>query len=91
SAGGWSMGGALSAPISAGGIVQGASFPSEPLFPYSYYAAYPAPAREYVPYGQYDLFSFDGRAYGHPYDRYSWTYMAGYNDLLSRYYYPPVR
>ncbi len=49
------------------------------------------PAREYVPYGQNDPFPFHGRAYGHPYDRYSWTTMTGYNDLLSRYYYPPLR
>lgn len=84
-------GGALSAPISAGGIVQGPEYPAEPRFPYSYYAAYPSPAREYVPYGQNDIFPFDGRAYGHAYDRYSWVYMAGYNDLLSRYYYPPLR
>jgi hypothetical protein len=75
----------------AGGIVQGPGYPIEPPFPYSYYAAYPGPAREYVPYGANDQFSFYGWAYGHPYDRYSWTYMAGYNDLLSRYYYPPVR
>src|SRR5690349_14292159 len=45
-------------------------------YPYSYYAAFPYPAREYVPYGSNDLFPFYGRPYGHPYDRWSWQYMS---------------
>ncbi len=61
------------------------------VFPYSYYAAFPGPAREYVPYGNNDLFGFGGQAYGHPYDRWSWSYLSGYPNTLARYYYPPVR
>lgn len=60
------------------------------VFPYSYYAAFPGPAREYVPYGNNDTFRYTGQAYGYPYDRWSWSYMSGENSL-ARYYYPPVR
>ena len=61
------------------------------LPPYSYYAAWPWPARGYVPYGPVDQFPFYGHAYGHPYDRWTWAYMGGgYNRYLARYYYPPV-
>ncbi len=59
--------------------------------PYSYYAAWPWPARGYVPYGPADQFPFYGHAYGHPYDPWTWPYMSGgYNRYLARYYYPPV-
>jgi hypothetical protein len=59
--------------------------------PYSYYAAWPWPARGYVPYGPGDQFPFYGRAYGHPYDRWTWPYISGgYYRHLARYYYPPV-
>jgi hypothetical protein len=59
--------------------------------PYSYYAAWPRPARIYVPSGPGAEFPFYGRAYGHPYDRWTWTYLGGgYDRNLARYYYPPV-
>jgi hypothetical protein len=62
-----------------------------PHFPYSYYAAYPNPARAYVSYGN-DDFPFYGRSYGHPYDRWTWPYMSGsYTSGLARYYDPPVK
>lgn len=58
--------------------------------PYSYYAA-PAgmPARIYE--GP-SAFPFYGRPYGHVNDSWSWPAMraGGYNELLSRYYYPPL-
>jgi hypothetical protein len=68
-----------------------AAWPTQPAFTYSYATAFPNPARQYVPYGSGDIFPYDGQAYGHPYERWSWTHLAGYNELLSRYYYPPVR
>jgi hypothetical protein len=59
--------------------------------PYSYYAAWPWPARGYVPYGPGDAFPFYGRPYGHPYDRWTWPYLGGGDSrYLARYYYPPV-
>src|SRR5262249_50263523 len=58
--------------------------------PYSYWAAYPYPARTYVGYGTND-FPFYGRPYGHPYDAWSWTYMGDPYRGLAKYYYPPVR
>jgi hypothetical protein len=60
-----------------------------PTPPYSYYAAFPEPARYYVGYGGND-FPFYGQAYGHAYDRFSWSTLSGAN-RLDRYYYPPVR
>jgi hypothetical protein len=57
--------------------------------PYSYYVL-PAsmPSRIYV--GP-DVFPFYGRPYGHPNDRWSWSYMGNANgDVLARYYYPPL-
>jgi hypothetical protein len=57
--------------------------------PYSYYAAYPDFAREYVGYGSND-FPFYGRPYGSPSDRWSWWNLRG-DSGLARYYYPPVR
>jgi hypothetical protein len=61
-----------------------------PVFPYSYWAAWPQPARAYVAYGANDIFPYGGRPYGHAYDRFSWATLAGSGDL-ARYYYPPVR
>lgn len=57
--------------------------------PYSYWAAWPLPARDYVGYGSND-FSFHGRRYGSPSDPWSWSGLAGY-PARYRYYYPPVR
>jgi hypothetical protein len=76
-----------SAPAIGGPVYQTSAY----VPPYSYYAAYPGPAREYVPYGPYDAFPFYGRPYGHVYDRWTWPYRGGgYNRYLARYYYPPV-
>jgi len=59
--------------------------------PYSYYAAYPRPARHYVGLGTND-FPFYGNPYGHPTDRWSWAAMStNPGGPLARYYYPPVR
>ncbi|SIO58248.1 hypothetical protein SAMN05444166_5606 [Singulisphaera sp. GP187] len=73
-------------------VVAGPTF-ADPSYvpPYSYYAAYPNPARGYVGYGTND-FPYYGRPYGGPSDRWSWSAMstAG-NGGLARYYYPPVR
>ncbi len=64
---------------------------SERVAPYSYYAAYPYPARSYSGYGSND-FIFRGKAYGRPYDPWTWPYLsAGPGGPLSRYYYAPVR
>jgi hypothetical protein len=59
--------------------------------PYSYYAAFPLPARGYVGLGSND-FPFYGKPYGHVYDAWTWTYMISdpYRGL-ARYYYPPLR
>lgn len=76
-----------SAPV-IGGPVHDSSVS---IRPYSYYAAFPRPARGYVPYGPTDGFPFYGRPYGHPYDRWTWAYMGGGDyRYLARYYYPPV-
>ena len=54
---------------------------------YSYWVA--SPARTYVSYGAGDQFSFQGRPYGSPGDRWSWYYMGGGNArYLTKYYYP---
>ncbi|MEW4570423.1 hypothetical protein AB1L88_21365 [Tautonia sp. JC769] len=60
-------------------------------FPYSYSAAFPNRARQYVPYGPTDVFPFYGTPYGRPYDRWTWASMTGPPGALQRYYYPPVR
>ncbi len=87
--GGYGMvgGPSLADPIVLGGAPVGAT----PVYPYSYFAAYPGPARVYVGYGESDIFPYGGQPYGHPYDKWSWSYLAGYPDVLARYYYPPVR
>jgi hypothetical protein len=79
----------VSAPAPAGGTAGYGSL--SPIWPYSYYAAWPGPARGYVPYGPSDQFAFYGQPYGHAYDRWTWAYMGGgYNRSLARYYYPPI-
>ena len=66
-----------------------APYPGPALIPYSYYAAYPYPARIYVGYGSND-FPFQGRAYGSPNDPWTWYYMGGPSLYLARYYRPPL-
>lgn len=58
-------------------------------YTYSYYSRSPLPARTYVGYGT-DDFPFHGSPYGHPYDAYTFSAMAGSNSL-ARYYDPPVK
>ena len=66
--------------------------PQAEVYPYSYWVSAPSPARVYVEYGTVDQFSFHGRPYGNPGDRWSWYYMGGGNNrYLARYYYPPLR
>lgn len=79
----------MSAPGGVG-MGGGPSYGAAGTFPYSYYAAAPAPARAYVGYGSNDLFPYRGQPYGRVYDRYSWSTLSGAN-TLARYYYPPVR
>ena len=69
------------------------TFPAQgQVFPYSYWASAPQPARVYVEYGASDQFRFQGRAYGSPSDRWSWYYMGGGDSrYLARYYYRPLR
>jgi hypothetical protein len=62
-----------STPVGGSFFVQG---DVTPRFPYSYWAAFPNPAREYVGYGFND-FPFYGDPYGKPTDRWSWQYMSG--------------
>lgn len=61
--------------------------------PYSYFAAYPNLARDYVglPGLGCNDFPYYGRPYGHAYDRYSWSNIGGGDLGLSRFYYAPVR
>ena len=82
----------VSRPWTPASVVGGPAHVSSAYVPpYSYYAAWPWPARGYVPYGPGDAFPFYGRPYGHPYDRWTWPYMGGgYSRYLARYYYPPV-
>lgn len=72
-------------------VSQAASVAPAHVYPYSYYAAIPNPARGYVSYGTED-FPFHGVPYGHPYDPWTWPYLSGsYNRSLARYYDPPVK
>jgi hypothetical protein len=59
--------------------------------PYSYYAAYPFPARGYVGYGVADSFPFYGNPYGRPYDAWTWQYLGGANQYRMHFFYPPLR
>jgi len=64
---------------------------SPEIKPYSYYVVPPGTARGYYGYGE-DQFPYNGRAYGHPYDPWTWPYMSqGYQGSLFRYYDPPVK
>ena len=84
-AGGGAYGGTVG---SAGGY---AADGQPPIRPYSYYAAAPGQARGYYGYGQ-DEFPYYGRAYGHPYDPWTWPYMTGYyQNSLYRYYEPVLK
>jgi hypothetical protein len=79
----WGRAPVLDAPV---------SYSSSYVPPYSYYAAYPFPARIYLPHGPNEFFPFYGRPYGSPSDPWSWAAMS--TDRfggLARYYYPPVR
>ncbi len=91
---------AYGAPISDSGMssqpsivpYEGATMNTEVrTFPYSYYTAFPARAREYVPYGPNDSFPFYGNPYGKPYDRWTWDSMSLGSNAMQRYYYPPLR
>lgn len=64
--------------------------PNPPARPYSYYVPTPGGPRGYYGYGE-DQFPYYGRAYGHPYDPWTWPYMTdSYANSLHHYYYPPV-
>jgi hypothetical protein len=69
----------------------GVSFPTQATryFPYSYYAAAPFPAREYVGYGFND-FPFYGKPYGSPNDRWSWNTMSQSSYVSRGTFYGPV-
>lgn len=72
---------------------RGFSSPAMPpgtVYSYSYYAAFPGPARGYVGYG-FDGFPYHGSPYGHVYDRWTWPYLGGPPSALDRYYDPPVK
>ena len=75
-------------PIISGDVIQGApaGLQSGPIHPYSYYVEFPNPARTYVPYGPTDTFTYQGQAYGHAYDRWTWPAMSGASAGLGRYY-----
>lgn len=57
-------------------------------YPYSYYAAYAAgrPARNYVPLPNTVDFPYYGQAYGHPYDPWTWPYLANPGGVRTYYY-----
>jgi hypothetical protein len=70
----------------------GSRAPVGQVMPYSYWVNAPSLSRIYVPYGPNDTFTFQGRAYGSPGDRWSWYNLSGGNNsYLSRYYYPVLR
>jgi hypothetical protein len=83
-----------SAPVTPYGGAYGMGAAPAPTYPYSYWAAWPGPAREYVGYGASyggsDGFAFYGSPYGHANDKWTWQALSGQN-ALARYYYPPVR
>ena len=79
-------------PSATAGVVVTAPGTTLPVRTYSYYAAYPHPARGYFGYGSQDIFPYYGRPYGHPYDPWTWPYMTGsYHGSMVRYYDPPVK
>jgi hypothetical protein len=80
----------VTAPAYNGGAT--VTYSSAYIPPYSYYAAFPFPARGYVGYGPSDQFPFYGNPYGYPYDRWTWANLsASPFGGLARYYYAPVR
>ena len=70
----------------APGFSVGTAGTSGPIHPYSYYIEFPNPARTYVPYGPTDTFEFRGQAYGHAYDRWTWSAMSTASPGVGRYY-----
>ncbi|WP_165249367.1 hypothetical protein [Paludisphaera soli] len=76
--------------VNPGGVVLGAPagypYQAGPIHPYSYYIDFPNPARTYVPYGPTDTFTYQGQAYGHAYDRWTWPAMSNASPGLGRYY-----
>ncbi|WP_435015473.1 hypothetical protein TA3x_003013 [Tundrisphaera sp. TA3] len=68
-------------------------YSTAPVYHYSYYAVpNPAyPARAYVGLDTPVDFPFHGQAYGHPYDPWTWPYLANNGRGLARYYDPPVK
>jgi hypothetical protein len=79
---------AVAAPTVGGAVVLGAPAGPQagPIHPYSYYVDFPNPARTYVPYASWDTFTFQGQAYGHAYDRWTWAAMSNASPGLGRYY-----
>jgi hypothetical protein len=72
-----------------GGLYPGSSAtvvlnPDFHIPPYSYWAAYPFPARGYVGYGTND-FPFYGTAYGSPSDPWTWPAMSRYPWTVAHY------
>ena len=66
--------------------------PLRPVRPYSYYAAPARRCSRILWLRRRCQFPYYGRAYGHPYDPWTWPYMSsGYQNSLNRYYEPPVR
>ena len=84
---------ASGSPVGSSYRVMGGDYvaptPGPALVPYSYYAAYPRPARTYQGYGSND-FPFHGKAYGSPNDPWTWYYMGGPSRYLANYYHPPL-
>ena len=75
-----------------GGYGYGTAMEAGPITSYDYWAAFPGPARRYVPYGGADIFPYHGDPYGHAYASWSWSALSGWNnDRLAHYYYPPLR
>lgn len=91
-----SVGGVIVGPTAVGGTVMGSTAPIVlgapagsqvgPIHPYSYYVEFPNPARTYVPYASWDTFTYQGQAYGHAYDRWTWSAMSNASPGLGRYY-----
>ena len=83
--GGYSSGYAT-APVVGG-------YTTAPVYHYSYYALpySTTPARAYVGLGGATDFPFYGQVYGHPYDPWTWPYLANSGRGLVRYYDPPVK
>jgi hypothetical protein len=75
-----------------GSVAGSTSAPYSPaIMPYSYYVNFPAPSRIYVGYGPNDGFTYQGQAYGHAGDRWSWGAMSTGGGSLARYYYQILR